>query len=171
MVRFWTITLILFGIAGLSWTATADAASRKKVLPKLNRKVIEYAQARMGKQVGNGECWTLADLALSFAGARRPGRDGLALYAFGRKLSSKTKLLPGDVLQFEKAEFYHQDKSGWSSQSMPHHTAIVYKVSGTKVTLLNQNVGGDKTVKTTIINLAERTKGTITRFRPQAREN
>ena len=159
--------LAVLGLAGLVWTAEVEAATKKTVVPKLNQKVVQFARTRMGKQVGNGECWTLADLALRFAGARRPGRDGLELYAYGRKLASRDKLLPGDILQFEKAEFYHKDQFGWSSHSMPHHTAIVYKVSGTKVTLLHQNVGGDKLVKTTVINLAERTKGTVTMFRPE----
>ena len=54
----------------------------------------------IGKQVGNGECWTLAHDALDKAGAKRPGQDGLSAYEFGKKVSLST-LKPGDILQFE----------------------------------------------------------------------
>jgi hypothetical protein len=171
MLRSWISKFTLLGWAGLVWTPAAEPAIRKTVPPKLNGKVVQFARASLGKKVGNGECWTLADQALRHASARRPGRDGLAVYAFGRQLGGREKLLPGDILQFEKAEFYHKDQKGWSSHSMPHHTAVIYKVAGSKVTLLHQNVGGKKTVQTATIDLAERTKGTVTMFRPQVRRN
>jgi hypothetical protein len=173
MCRLSLFTLVLLVLAGPAWTTAAEPntarPAKKTVLPKLNQKVVEFAKARKGKKVGNGECWTLADLALKNAAAKRPGRDGLAVYAFGRKLGAKETLLPGDILQFEKAVFIHRDETSWSGQSFPRHTAIVYQVSGSKVTLLHQNLGGKRTVQMTTLDLADRTEGTVTRFRPQAR--
>src|SRR5262249_12326025 len=43
--------------------------------PLLNQKVLAYGQAQLGKEVGNGECWTLVDEALKAAGADTSG-DG-----------------------------------------------------------------------------------------------
>ena len=174
MRRLCLLTLTLLLLAGLGWTATAEPdtnrTAKKVILPKLNQKVVHFANARKGKKVGNGECWTLADQALKSAGAKRPGRDDLGNYAFGRRLGSKETLRPGDILQFEKAEFVHRGENRWSRQSFPHHTAIVYRVSGSKLTLLHQNVNGKRTVQMTTLDLSERTKGTVTGYRPQARK-
>jgi hypothetical protein len=141
-----------------------------KALPPLNQRVLDFALEARGKQVGNGECWTLADRALANARAQRPGTGGLGRYDFGRRLGRGEALLPGDIMQFEKARFEHRGSGGTSWQSLPRHTAIVYRVSGTRVTVLHQNVGGKRTVQVSVINLAERTQGTVQVYRPQPRK-
>ena len=45
---------------------------KDKELPAVNEQVLKFAEASLGKQVGNGECWTLADQALASAKAKRP---------------------------------------------------------------------------------------------------
>src|SRR5262249_17997601 len=86
----------------------AGAHGEGRDLPELNRKVLKFAEDHKGEQVGNGECWTLAAEALSSAGAQRPGANGVPVYIFGRKLDSEEAILPGDVVQFEKAKFVHK---------------------------------------------------------------
>jgi hypothetical protein len=132
--------------------------------------VVDYARGKLGHQVGNGECWTLAFEALQAAGAKRPGEDGLKVYEFGKAIELKA-VKAGDVLQFENVNFKHTNADGsWYTNSFPHHTAIVLSVSGTRITLLQQNVGGNKTVQEGTIDLNDRQPGgTITAFQPVAR--
>jgi len=59
-------------------------------VPATNIKVVKFAESHKGKQVGNGECWTLAAEALAAAGAPRPGADGVDVFDFGRKLTEGT---------------------------------------------------------------------------------
>jgi hypothetical protein len=51
---------------------------------------------------------------------------------------------------------------------MPVHTAIVAKVTGSKIELLHQNWNGSREVSRLRIDLADLKKGTVTFFRPQA---
>src|SRR3954447_26612574 len=122
--------------------APADAA------PVLNQKVLQFARARMGQQVGNGECWTLAADALKAAGARRPGTGGVGVYNFGKQISRKA-LQPGDIIQFENVRFEHRGPNGARSwNEFPHHTAVVASVRGNRIGLIQQNVNGNRTVQT-----------------------
>ena len=126
--------------------------------PELNRKVLSYARERKGKQEGNGECWTLAANALKTAGARTARS-----YDFGRKLGPRDAIYPGDIVQFEKAEF-----AGRYGATMPHHTAIVESVHGpTKLGLIHQNFGdAGKRVSLRTIDLVELKSGTVEIYRP-----
>src|SRR5262249_19147986 len=131
---------------------------------RLRRAVLSYAQGKLGKQDGNGECWTLVDDALRSAGA---GTSGDGKYDFGNTVSLSA-LQPGDLLQFEGVKFEHHNADGsWYSSSYPHHSAIVESVQGRTITLLNQNVNGNRTVQRSIINLDDQKGGTITAFEPK----
>jgi hypothetical protein len=122
---------------------------------------LEYARDHLGQQVGNGECWTLAAEALKQSGAKRDGALG-----FGRKLGKRDPILPGDILQFEKATFKGKNRT----QTMPHHTAIVYAVQGPTVfTIAQQNTGGPDGKKASLatIDSREMVEGTVEAFRPR----
>jgi hypothetical protein len=147
----------------------AAAHGQGKDVPELNRKVLKFAQDHTGEQVGNGECWTLAADALAHAGAQRPGVNGVPVNTFGRKLDPKSAILPGDVVQFEKAKFEHKTETATSWQTMPHHTAIVSKVDGKTISILHQNYAGKRTVGAGEIVLTELTEGTVEFFRPVPR--
>jgi hypothetical protein len=140
--------------------ADADGPKKAEAVPELNRKVLEFAEAHKGKQVGDGQCWILVAKALDHAGAHRPD-----IYVFGRRLGAREKLLPGDVIQFEEARF--EGKAGIFS--MPHHSSIVAQVHGpSRVTLIHQNFGAEgMKVSLTTIDLAERKQGSVTIYRPQ----
>lgn len=99
----------------------------------LGNKIAAYAAARVGqKGVGDGQCTRLVEQAFAAAGAK-PGKN----YVWGTTKITGGALLPGDIIQFEGAEFTNKDGSTWK---FPHHTAIVEKASATRVTLLHQNV-------------------------------
>jgi hypothetical protein len=161
MDRLWVKSFVGFVALGLP----AGVAGAAKV-PPLNAKVLAYANKHLGKQVGDGECWALANLALKSAGARQPGVGGYGPYVFGRKVALKD-VVPGDVLQFEKVKFEHEDGKSYYSQTLPHHTAIVAEVRGKKLTLIHQNENNVKKVTRLTVNLEHRKGGTIRAYRPQ----
>jgi hypothetical protein len=165
--------MILLSLVLPCWVQAAKATRARTtagVSSSLGSGVVQYARSHLGQKIGNGECWTLADQALRAAGAKRPGREGMATYVFGRRLGPREALRPGDVLQFEKVRFEHKNQGGGSSWvDMPHHTAIVGQVRGRVVTIYQQNFGStaaQKRVRTDTINLAERVRGTVTAYRP-----
>lgn len=173
---------LLVGIAAIatSEVASAQEVFKNKYLSKeaisqktklrltlkyfqgIDLKVLNYAQQRLGQQVGRGECWDLAKYALESAGAKVPGQD-LGVYEYGRRLNNGEAIRPGDVMQFEGVRFQTSN----SYQNYPHHTAIVEQVQGTRIHLLHQNVNGVRTVQRGVIDLSTKTAGTIATYRPQ----
>lgn len=73
----------------------------------LGQQVVVWAQGKVGKKVGKGECWDLAELALKQAGAQTSndlgpvGED--SDYVWGDTIAIKD-VEPGDVLQFRDYE-------------------------------------------------------------------
>lgn len=124
------------------------------------QKVIAYCDANKGKKVGKGECWDLAKEALNNAGA-----TWTPPYVFGKELTKKDALQPGDILQFEKVRIEYPD-GAW--KELPHHTAVVYSVSeGKKITMAEQNANGKRFVIFSDIDLSFVKKGKYTAYRPQ----
>jgi hypothetical protein len=135
----------------------------------LGGKVLQFAQSRMGQQVGRGECWDLANEALRAAGAHQPGQGGYGTYVYGSAVSLSS-LRPGDILQFEGVNFKHVNPNGsWYTSNFAHHTAIVQGVRGTQIDVLHQNVNGDRRVQAGTIDLKDKQSGTILAYRPQPR--
>jgi len=128
----------------------------------INNDVHLYANRQIGTQVGNGECFTLADTALRQAGAKSAtdyGRiTGNANYRWGNPVTLRT-IIPGDIIQFRNylmtvttvtvtrvetggGGFSEQTNTQTQTQSRPHHTAIVNNVgTNGEVSVLEQNVG------------------------------
>src|SRR5262249_35654956 len=107
----------------------------------LNASVLNYAVAALGTSVGDGGCWALVDAALKAAGADTSHN---ADCVFGSPVGLN-EIIPGDLLQFEGVRFEGANPAtgGWYWQEFPHHSAIVYAVDGSRITLLNQNINGD----------------------------
>jgi hypothetical protein len=156
--------VLVFG-CGLLLVRAAGAGDKDKELPTVNEQVLKFAESNFGKQVGNGECWTLADQALASAKAKRPGRNGYKAYQFGRELKADETPLPGDIVQFEMAKFV--SKKGGVAE-MLQHTAIVAKVTGAKFEVLHQNWNNSRDVSRFRFDLTDLKNGTVTFFRPQA---
>lgn len=124
----------------------------------LEARILAFAEARLGTQVGNGECWTLAAEALKAAGAEPPLQ-----YVFGREVST-SDVRPGMVLQFESARF--EGPGYYQVYGAPNHTAIVASVRGSTVQILHQNVNGDRTVQYGELKLGDLVSGTLTVYQP-----
>ena len=131
--------------------------------PELNVRVANFAVQNLGGKVGNGECWTLAAEALKAAGAQ-PASG----YNFGRLLPQNETWMPGDIIQFNNCQFVDVQPHRRSTITVgaPNHTAIVYALKDGLVTILQQNVNGDKHVQTGVLNFSEMVSGTLQVYRP-----
>lgn len=69
---------------------------------QLGPAVVKFCRSHLGRRVGNGECWTLAERALVAAGGRTPLMS--SMYVFGEEVAA-AEAAPGDILQFYEAEF------------------------------------------------------------------
>lgn len=124
-------------------------------------KIIEFSVKNMGKKIDRGECWDLANAALTNANA-----DWTPPFNYGDKIDYKTAgLKPADILQFSNIKL----KLPNGSMSFPQHTAIVYKAKGDQVTLLHQNFNNKRYVDTLTINLDYIKSGKIEAYRPKAK--
>ena len=129
-----------------------DAPSGGGTTPTVAARVIGFARRQQGNRVGDGECFALADRALSNARARSASDFGSvdpdADYVWGTPVTL-SDLQPGDIIQLRDYRFDREvdvdnpDGSGTtntSSQERPHHTAVVETVNGNgSVTVLEQN--------------------------------
>ena len=128
----------------------------------INQTVHNYANTRVGTQVGNGECFTLADLALRQAGAKSASDYGritsVADYQWGNVVNIGAAIR-GDIIQFRNYRvtvttitvtrtdtrgggFSEDTNTQIETQSRGHHTAIVDSISANGViSVLEQNVG------------------------------
>ena len=135
-----------------------------QALPPLNRKIVDYVTTVIGKQVDRGECWDLANRALTDNGAKWDGE-----YKYGTLLNpKKDKILAGDIIQFEKVKMIYKVGNSTTTEAMPHHTAIVYKVKEDGVyQLAHQNTGfSGRKVGLSDFNINNMVKGKIYIYRP-----
>ncbi|CAM5437090.1 hypothetical protein [Rhodanobacter lindaniclasticus] len=109
-------------------------------MSSINQKVVIWASGKVGRTVGKGECWDLAELALKHAGAKTSADLGPVgddtNYVWGDSIDIKD-VVAGDVLQFRDYEestvtettYEFSDGSsdtstGTATEEREHHTAI-----------------------------------------------
>ena len=113
--------------------------------------VLSFARSQRGNQVGDGQCFALADQALRGARAKSAADYGsvtpTADYVWGTSVTL-AGLQPGDVIQFRNYSVRRvvvtrdsrQTTTEEITQQRPHHTAVVESVDGDgAVTVLEQN--------------------------------
>ena len=133
-------------------------------IPSLNKKIIDFVKTKIGKKVGKGECWDVAAEALNTSGAKWDGN-----YKFGKEINYKTDCVyPGDIIQFEGVTVKYEIDKKKFSESMAHHTAIIYEVKGKEEFILaDQNTGrSGRKVGLSPIEFKNITKGKFKIFRP-----
>jgi hypothetical protein len=116
----------------------------------LGQQVLDFARQRIGQQVGDGECFALADQALRHAGAGSAADFGPVGadtdYIWSSQTASAANAQAGDIIQFRNftVETRTDNADGsWqtTSESRPHHTAVVVSNDGAgNLTILEQNV-------------------------------
>ncbi|HWB05800.1 MAG TPA: CHAP domain-containing protein [Verrucomicrobiales bacterium] len=136
-----------------------DAAAKKRAI-EVPAKIVSYCKEQKGKQVGNGECWTLANECFKSCGLKRPGGQ---LRVWGRKLETKEKPQPGDIVEFKAAKFSDGGMTG------PEHTAVVVGLGKQKgiIQIAEQNWGGNKTVRIRDFDPAGLKSGEMMFYRPE----
>lgn len=138
-------------------------------IPSLNQKVIDYVDSVIGKKVDRGECWDLAAAALDHAGAYLDRSSQKSIYIFGKELNpKKDQIFPGDVIQIENLTLEYKKGNAIYTETMTHHTAIIYEVLGKdhfKIAHQNTSFSGKK-VGISELNMNYNKKGKITFYRP-----
>jgi hypothetical protein len=154
----------------------------------IGQKVVTFARGKLGQKVlPRGECFDLADAALTGAGAKSAKDFGTitttADYVWGDEIDLKDAG-PGDILQFR--DFVIEitttvititKKPGYSDGmrretstitiERPHHTAIVESNDGDgKLTILEQNFKLVKKVKRNVIPWKAGTMGPTKKVTP-----
>ena len=123
-----------------------------------NQKVLVWAQGKLGKKVGAGECWDLGEAALKQAGAQTSNDLGPvgddSDYIWGDEIDIKD-VQSGDILQFRDhevttttdTEYVFPDgssetKTESATSERGHHTAIANGKldAGGVVKTLEQNI-------------------------------
>ncbi len=133
-------------------------------IPSINKQIIVFVKNNIGKKVGRGECWDLANEALNFISAKWDGE-----YNFGKEIKYMNEcVFPGDIVQFENVELNYKIGDNQFTEKLSHHTAIIYTVkSKGQFVMADQNTGrSGRKVGLSPFNLNDIKKGKIKIFRP-----
>ncbi|PBP28682.1 GMP synthase [Diplocarpon rosae] len=153
---------------------------------RYSESVATWCESKLGQQVGNGECWTLADEALKAIAQTCTSRGqepcmpsqsllhGHILYTYCPAKSAQPDppggilaagVARGDIIQILKARFESANGS-WATAGDPDHTAVVTGVESNGVLrVVQQNVGNVKKVMTGTHDMSEMTTGEVKIFR------
>ena len=131
-----TGTFILLYISTVSFSQKTD-------IPEVNQEIISYVKTVIGKKVGRGECWDLADAALTASNAVFDKSTEESVLIFGKEYKpKKDRILPGDIIQFENVLVKYEKGNGIYTETYGQHTAIVYSIkSQDQIELAHQNTG------------------------------
>jgi hypothetical protein len=136
--------------------AATASGLRNDAAPK---KIAAYCVANKGRKVGNGECWTLANEAFKYAGAKRPGSD---LRVWGRRVDpAKEGLKAGDVIEFQNARL-----SDNSYITAANHTVVVVEGGPQSHFVIAEQNWGKKTVRFHTLDLTKVSSGKVSVYRP-----
>lgn len=132
--------------------------------PEINKEIISFVEASIGKKIGRGECWDLAAEALNKVGAKWDGKQN-----FGKEVDYlKACVFPGDVVQFERVMLQYEKDKKFYVEKLQHHTAIIYEVKEKgNFVIADQNTRfSGKKVGTHSFEVKDVTKGKFKIFRP-----
>lgn len=138
--------------------------SQSDSIPPLNKKVVEYVNSVMGKQVDRGECWDLANQALKLINANWNKE-----YVYGKAVDyKKEEVYPGDIVHFKNVVVKQTKGLTTITETMEQHTAIIIKVYGKGIyELAHQNTGfTGRKVGTSPLDLNGVVKGKVIIYRP-----
>lgn len=157
----------LNGLCSITVTATRATPDVLSYFD-INKQVLSFVDSVMGKTVGSGECWDLAQEALDLNGA-----DWERPINFGRLLDpARDELLPGDIMQFKSVRLSAKLPGGGTMHQTlgaPDHTAVILKVEGkNRYRIAHQNSENKRYVIATSLDLNNMKSGRYWIYRPQA---
>ena len=153
-----TISLTILAI----FTITA---LKGQEIPTLNSDIISYVKSVIGQKVDLVECWDLAYQALNRADATWDGQ-----YQYGKRLNPATDTIyPGDIIQFENVKIKYSEGLTTHTETMAHHTAIIYEVLNKgHYRIAHQNTGfSGRKVGLSELQLKHVVRGKLFIYRPQ----
>lgn len=158
--------VILISICSLFFNLTTFSQDS---IPELNRQIIDYVKTTIGKKVDRGECWDLANQALILIKA-----DWDLKYKYGTLVDPKKDIIyPGDLIQFEGVKVKYKKGNATYTETMDHHTAIIYRVIDKGVfELAHQNTGfSGRKVGLSTLDLSTIIKGKMSIYRPKKKKD
>ncbi|KAK9459699.1 uncharacterized protein V1516DRAFT_628505, partial [Lipomyces oligophaga] len=144
--------------------------------------VARWCEANVGRQVGNGECWTLAHDALVSVGALESMgyTHGVLIYKrcagqladpMGQNAEGTAAMVRrGDILQCKSTTFQFPG-GGWKKAGNPDHTSVIVAVHASPsgellVTALEQNSGAVRIVQQGTYDMSTFVDGEVKVYRP-----
>lgn len=160
-------TLNLNGLCAFSVRSNADLPKNFSG-PDISGGILAFVKSVMGKTVGSGECWDLAQEALDAGGA-----DWNRPFHFGKPLDpDRDEIKAGDIIQFKSVRIDKRLENGgklFHTIGAPDHTAVIIGVDGRrKYTLAQQNSDGRRYVIASEVDLNFITSGKFWIYRPLA---
>lgn len=162
MLKSFIYLLLAFIVSGHSYV---KAQALPENIPPVNTEIIAFVNSVLKKRVDRGECWDLANKALTKAGAKWDHK-----FVYGKLIDPvKEEVFPGDIIQFYGVKMKYDKDNQTFSETMKQHTAIVYKVRAPGVyEIAHQNTGGPSGKKVSIgeLDLKNVIKGKMKFYRP-----
>ncbi|MDZ7605694.1 MAG: hypothetical protein U5K79_08915 [Cyclobacteriaceae bacterium] len=113
--------------------------------------------------------WILAAQALEYAGAFHNRSSVKTVYVYGEVVEPEKKIIyPGDIIQMKNVKLQYTKGNGIYTETMDHHTAIVFKVIGKgdfEIAHQNTSFSGRKVGKSTL-RLEDIKGGKLIFYRP-----
>ncbi|OYZ19542.1 MAG: hypothetical protein B7Y39_11985 [Bdellovibrio sp. 28-41-41] len=150
-------------ISFLAFSSLALAEEKDPL--ELNKKVVQFVEANLGKKVYEGEAVDLPQEALKASGAKWKFETETV---FGQEVNTRRDdIEPGDIIQFDDAEYENKDtKEGWKLGNM---TVVVMTVNKkeNKIKFAVQNLFNKLFVTTHDLEMNTLKRGRLKIFRPQ----
>lgn len=148
------------------FTIVSPAFAEEKDPLALNKKVVQFVDANMGKKVYEGESVDLPLEALKASGAKWKFPTETV---FGQEINTRREdIEPGDIIQFDDAEFENKEtKVGWK---FPNNSVVVISVDKKANTLkfATQNLFSKLFVTSHDLEVNTLRRGSMKIYRPQA---
>ncbi|MEQ9301562.1 MAG: hypothetical protein RIF33_23490 [Cyclobacteriaceae bacterium] len=133
-------------------------------IPELNQQILTFVEVNIGQQVRRGECWDLVAIPLNAYGAKWD-----LSYEYGRNYNPKKEaVIKGDIIQFEGVKIQYTEGNTTYTETMEHHTAVVYDlISPTTFKIAHQNNGfSGRKVGISELDIETVKKGKLLFYRP-----
>jgi hypothetical protein len=135
-------------------------------IPAINQQIVDYVKSVIGTKVDRGECWDLANEALTRVNAQWDHK-----FNYGEEVNpEKDSIYPGDIIHFENVVLKYKKDNAIYSENYPQHTAIVYRVLGPgEYEIAHQNTSfTGKKVGLSTLRLKDKKSGKWKFYRPKA---
>lgn len=154
MLKYTLSVLLMLGSLSLysQETAIAQNLSGEDSLPVANQKMLDFAELKMGKKIGNGICADFVRAAMDYA-------VGSPVWFSDRKVDLRRELImPGDILYMS-----------WKRGRKSHVAVVIEVIERHKVLVAHQNFNRMKYVVTSTYNLRDKIKEgrEVIVYRPQ----